>query len=125
MRFGKFLPKTSGRTGPENTIRDDIRAMLAIKGWYVMVTHGNMFQAGFPDLWCTHSRYGQRSIEVKLPGMKGSKFTPAQLDCFPKICANGSGVWVLTGATEEEYSHLFRAPNWYQYLSTWKDAFHV
>lgn len=94
--------------------------MLLIKGWYYMETHGNMFQWGFPDLFACHSRYGQRWIEVKRPKMQGSKFTPAQLDCFPKLCANGSGVWILTGATEQEYEKLFKQPNWWQYLSAMK-----
>lgn len=94
--------------------------MLAVKGWYVMVTHGNMYQSGFPDLFACHSTYGQRWIEVKLPNMKGSKFTPAQLRCFPKLCANGSGVWILTAAKESEYEKLFTKFNWWQYTAAFK-----
>ncbi len=120
VRFGHFLPKKTGKASPEAKIQEAIRKMLLIKGWYVMETHGNMYQAGFPDMWASHTRYGQRWIEVKLPGMKGSKFTPAQIECFPKICANGSGVWVITSDTDLEYNKLFQPPNWYQYLSVWK-----
>lgn len=109
--------KIKPREGPEAKIQDEIVKLLRYKGWYVKITHGNMFQSGFPDLFCCHSRYGQRWIEVKLPDMKGSHFTPAQLEDFPKICANGSGVWVLTAATEYEYEKLFQPPNWYQYIS--------
>ena len=94
--------------------------MLLIKGWFVKRMVGNAFQFGVPDLYATHSRYGARWIEVKLPGMKGSKFTAAQLEDFPKLCANGSGVWVLTGTSNTEYQKLFSAANWYQYLDVMK-----
>lgn len=101
---------------PEEIIQDAIIKMLMTKGWYVKVTHGNMYQSGFPDLFVCHSRYGQRWIEVKLPQMKRSKFTGAQLEDFPKLCANGSGVWILTAATSYEYEKLFKTPNFHQYL---------
>jgi hypothetical protein len=96
--------------------------MLLIKGWYVKSTHGNMYQSGFPDLFACHSRYGQRWVECKLPEGKGSRFTDAQMEDFPKLCANGSGVWIITAATDFEYQKLFRPPNWYQYLTTWKST---
>ena len=115
----KYIPKKHQR-GPERKIQDAIKDLLAIKGWYVMETHGNMYQSGFPDLFACHSKYGQRWIEVKLPSMRGSKFTPAQLECFPKLTANGSGVWILTGDSEEEYAKLFKRNNWWQYLSAFK-----
>jgi hypothetical protein len=101
---------------PEAKVQDAIESMLKIKDWYIKRTHGNIYQSGFADIFACHHVYGQRWIEVKLPGMKGSKFTPAQLESFPKFCAHGSGVWVLTAATEEEYAKLFKAPNWWQYL---------
>ena len=100
------------RKNPEKLIQIAIENRLKIEGWYVMRTHGNMYQSGFPDIFACHSTYGQRWIEVKLPEMKGSKFTGAQLECFPKICANGSGVWVLTGDTDLEFLKLKRPPNW-------------
>jgi hypothetical protein len=92
--------------------------MLRIKGWYVKETHGGIMMQGWPDLYATHSRYGARWIEVKRPGMVGSAFTAAQLEDFPKMCANGSGVWVLTAGTEEEYQKLFKPFNWYMYLNS-------
>jgi hypothetical protein len=104
------------KRGPEHKIQDDIIDMLRVKGWFVKVTNGNQFQSGFPDLFACHSRYGQRWIEVKLPNMEGSKFTDAQLEDFPKLCANGSGVWVLTAATDAEYQKLFKRFNWWEYL---------
>lgn len=108
--------KPRSRKGPEAKIQQAIIDMLRVKGWYTMVTHGNMYQCGFPDIFACHSTYGQRWIEVKKPKFKGSKFTSAQLEHFPKLCANGSGVWILTGATPEEYEKLFRKFNWWQYL---------
>lgn len=117
----KFTPKRYGKKGPEAKVQNAIIDFLRARGWFVMVTHGNMYQSGFPDLFSCHSRYGQRWIEIKLPGMKGSKFTAAQLEDFPKICANGSGVWIMTGTSESEYEKLFRPPNWYQYLDAFKE----
>lgn len=101
---------------PEAKIQDAIIRMLTLKSWYVHATHGGMYQSGFPDLFCTHKMYGHRWVEVKLPGMKGSRFTLAQLDQFPKMCAFGSGVWVLTAATPDEYQKLFKDHNWFVYL---------
>ena len=110
----KFLPRKKKR--PEDAIRDRIRAMLESLGWFVKTTHGSMYQTGFPDLFACHARYGQRWIEVKRPKMKGGKFTPAQLRDLPLFCANGSGVWILTAATDSEYKKLFLQCNWYHYL---------
>ena len=74
-----------------------------------MRTHRNLFQRGFPDLYATHKRYGPRWIEVKLPGMKGSKFTPAQLEFFPQLLENGTDIWIIT--SPDEYKLLFLEPN--------------
>lgn len=109
--------KSKATTGPESIIQAEIENMLRIKGWFVMRTHGSAYQAGFPDNFACHKLYRQRWIEIKLPGMVGSKFMPSQLEVFPKLCANGSGVWVLTAATEEEYRKLFEPPNWAKFLN--------
>jgi hypothetical protein len=108
--------KRYGNDGPEALIQRDIIIMLKQKNWYVKRMVGNAFQFGVPDLYATHKIWGPRWIEVKLPGMKGSRFTNAQLEDFPLICANGHGVWVLTAATAKEYDKLKQPPNWYQYL---------
>lgn len=113
-----FEPKK--KKNPEAIIQDAIIEMLELKGWFVKVTHGNMYQSGFPDLFACHSLYGQRWIEVKKPGFKGSKFTKAQLEDFPLLCANGSNVWILTGDSDEEYEKLFTECNWWQYLSVFR-----
>lgn len=101
------------KRGPERIIQDAIIDMLKIRDWYVMETHGNMFQRGFPDLYATHSMYGGRWIEVKDPN--GFSFTAAQHDCFPKLIANGTGVWVLMGDSEHEYQKLFKPPNFWEH----------
>jgi hypothetical protein len=111
-----FKPKRFGSAGPEAKIQDAVRDFLTLKGWLVIRIPGNKFLSGMPDLFATHYRYGSRLIEIKLPEMQGSKFTPAQMEMFPKLCANGSGVWILTGATDAEYDKLFKKYNWWQYL---------
>lgn len=75
-----------------------------------MPTHGGMYQSGFPDLYCTHEKYGQRWIEVKLPDMQGSKFTPAQKKHFPELVENGTPIWIFTAASETQYKLLFERP---------------
>lgn len=109
-------PKTPRGKGPEHIIQDQIVKMLRNLGWFTKHLHGGAFQSGMPDLFCCHVRYGIRLIEVKLPNMKGSRFTAAQLETFPLLTAHGCGVWVLTGATDSEYQKLFTKFNWYQYL---------
>jgi len=122
-----FTPKP--KKGPEAKLQDKWILYLRARGWYVKSTHGSLFQSGFPDLFCTHSTYGARWVELKVPWRKGDVFTSAQHIEFPKICANGSGIWVLTGGIdkdvhgakiavpiESEYRKLFSKYNWYQYL---------
>ena len=96
---------------PERKIQKELIKLLELKSWMVKQTHGNMYQSGFPDLFATHKLYGQRWIEVKLPNMKGSRFTKAQLKDFPEFILHGCGIWILTAATVEEYSKLFRPEN--------------
>ena len=111
-----YSPRNTKR-GPEAIIQKAIIKMLRGYNWHVMETHGNMFQKGFPDLFaCTTLDGGTlRWIEVKNP--LSYKFTPAQIENFPKMCANGCGVWIMVAATDAEYKKLFRPHNWYQYLS--------
>lgn len=104
------------RENPEKKIQHEIIKYMTLRDWMVKETHGNMYQSGFPDLYATHCKFGQRWIEVKLPGMKGSVFTPAQMEWFPKFTAFGAGVWILTGANEIEYGKLFKPANWWTYI---------
>lgn len=106
--------KFKKKKGPEHHIQQAIIKKLRYLGWFVKETHGNMFQSGFPDLFACHSVYGQRWIEVKNPA--SYRFTPAQLDDFPKFSANGCGVWVLVSDSDKEINKLFREPNWSDYL---------
>ena len=108
-------PRIYEKKGPEAVIQEAIIQFLQARQWFVKSTHGNLYQSGFPDLFATHSQYRTRWIEVKCP--TGYCFTPAQLRDFPKFCANGSGVWVLTAATEEEYKKLWQPCNWWMYAA--------
>lgn len=98
---------------PEAKLQKDWTDFLAIRGWLVLPTHGNMYQRGFPDLYCTHSRYGARWCEMKILGHY--RFTPAQLEIFPKLIAHGSGVWVIVAANDGEYKKLFQRCNFWYY----------
>ena len=107
-----------GSKQPEAKIQDALVRHLKIKDWFVIETHGNEFSMGLPDLYCCHSRFGTRWVEVKNP--TGYRFTAAQLDVFPHFAAKGVGIWVLTAASETEYNKLFKPANWYWYLSVMK-----
>ena len=116
----KLKVKNYGKRSPEAKVSDAKVKYLKLRDWYVMKTHGNQFQRGLPDLFACHARYGYRWIEVKLPKMKGSRYTNAQLDSFPQLCSHGSAVYVMTGADDEEYSKLFVPCNWASYLKKGK-----
>jgi hypothetical protein len=88
--------------------------ILIERGWFAKSTHGNAYQSGFPDVFATHNRFGHRWIEFKIE--PNYQFTPAQIDTFPKLSANGSGIWIITAATEDQYLRLFKPQNWYHYL---------
>lgn len=100
--------------GPEAIIQADLKRFLEVRGWFVMETHGNMYQRGFADMYCTHPTFKQRWVEVK--NAESYAFTQAQLECFPEI-SKAVGIWVLVAATTAEYAKLFKPPNWWQYLS--------
>lgn len=121
-------PKIRGPRGPESIIQDAIMQMLRDKGWFVRATVGSTYMTGFPDLYaCRREARGlidpnklhlegiQRWIEVKNP--KSYKFTPAQVEVFPQISAQGVGIWVMTEATEHEYQKLWQPPNWHMWYA--------
>lgn len=110
--------KIKPRTGPEAIIQEAIIKQLRYREWFVKVTHGNMFQAGFPDLYAAHALYGARWIEVKNP--LAYSFTHQQMVDFPKFSAAGVGIWILVSDSDLEYRKLFNPPNWHTYLSIWK-----
>ncbi len=101
---------------PEAILQKKWSDYLTLRGWFVKPTHGNMYQSGFPDLFCTHYRYGHRWCEMKI--LENHRFTAAQLEVFPKLCSFGSGVWVIVNRDfEEQYKCLFKKPNWVWYYS--------
>lgn len=102
------------KKGPEAIIQEKIIKKLTLLQWFVMETHGNLYQKGFPDLYATHKRYGARWIEVK--NREAYRFTPAQLEMFPKFVANGAGIWILCGDEDSEIAKLSRPCNWGFYL---------
>lgn len=106
--------KIKPKKGPEAKIQEEIIKELRFREWLVKETHGNMYQSGFPDLYCAHPKYGQRWVEVK--NAEAYRFTPAQKEWFPKFAAVQVGVWVLVSAEPYELAKLMGPPNWHTYL---------
>src|SRR5262249_31332979 len=105
-------PYKGNKASPEAGIRARIIKHLEERGWFVKITHGGMFQSGFPDLFAAHAEFGMRWIEIKNPDRY--KFTRAQLRDFPEFESHGAGIWVLTGVSESW--KLFHPANWREYL---------
>ena len=99
-------------------IVNPFRDFMVSKGWYVKKMHGNVFQAGFPDLYCHHKVLGYRLVECKYQYIK---FTKAQVAEFPKMISAGEKIWVIhgddfraphgVGSMLQNYSKLFNPPN--------------
>lgn len=106
--------KISRSVKPETILQRDIEMFLRARSWLVMPTTGNLYQRGFPDLYAVQRSYGQRWIEIKVPGKW--KFTPAQWEFFTKMTAEGIGIWIMTAATQKEYDKLFQKPNLWVYM---------
>jgi hypothetical protein len=115
FRAKKEKPKQDLRKaghGPERAIQDEIIEALTLDGWFVLETFGSLFQSGFPDLYACKRGEGQRWIEVKQP--KGYKFTGRQLEVFPRMQAEGVGIWILTSG--DQLSLIHEPPNWHRFL---------
>jgi hypothetical protein len=111
-------PKIRKAHGPEYGIQKEICCFLRERGWHVERIVGIGWQFGLPDLYITHPKWGQRWLEVKNPGEY--TFTKAQRIKFPILDKYGTGIWLLTAATEDEYEKLFKGPNWKDYWKkTW------
>lgn len=107
------------RNNEETRIRDkEIRPLLTGLGWLVEVTHGNKFMKGFPDLYLSHHKHGIRWVDVKVEGKY--EFTAAQRLKWPLWHQHGSGVWIMTAGTHEQYKRLWEPPNWRDY---WKPKY--
>jgi len=115
VRSSKLKGKLT-RSRPEAKIEADIIKFLRLRAWFVKNIHGGKYQSGLPDLYACHANYGSRWVEVKLPGMIGSKFTKAQKDTFPQMIACGGSIWIMTAANEREYAKLFKPGNAQEYL---------
>lgn len=111
--------KITSRKGPEAIIQAKLSIELKGRDWYVKSTHGNMYQSGFPDLYCYHPKFGQRWVECKVK--EKYVFTPAQLENFPMMSAHGIGIWILTGFDQHEIAKLFKPPNWMWFLDSFKN----
>lgn len=101
---------------PEEDVRKAIKKYLEIRRWYVKITVSGTLMSGLPDLLCCHPKYGVRLIEVKLPEMKGSRFTPAQLKEFPRLYEHNAPIYILTAGDDIEYAKLFLPSNLYDYM---------
>lgn len=105
---------------PEDKIKADFRAYVEARGWFTRSTHGNAYQTGFPDVYMHHRKWGQRWVDLKVPGKYS--FTKAQKIEWPLWEQAGIGIWIITGANQSEYDKLFGPPNWRQY---WKASWGV
>lgn len=93
----------------ETSIVSRIRLTLVANGYtLVEKTHGNSYQAGWPDLYCFHPVKGHRWVEVKRPRV--GRLTRAQRVRFAQWEAAGEGVWVLT--SPDDAVRLDGPPNW-------------
>lgn len=113
-----MVKKPVFRSNPEARIQRALIAFLGARGWFVRSTHGNAYQSGFPDLFVSHPQYGYRWIDVKNPARY--RYTQAQIIEWPKWEAGGVGIWILFAADENNYSRLFKPPNFREY---WKPAY--
>jgi hypothetical protein len=112
------MKKIRPKHGPEFMIQRDFIKFLRARGWWVERMIGNAFQKGVPDLYAAHPREGQRWIDIKNP--VAYEYTKAQCQKWPIWDQYGIGIWIITGATEEEYDKLFKPPNWKLY---WKPRY--
>ena len=92
--------------------------MLQGLGWMVEITHGGQFQRGFPDLYISHPEHGPRWIDTKVEG--DYDYTDAQRLKWPVWHQHGTGIYIITAATLEQYERLWQPPNWLDY---WKPRY--
>lgn len=98
--------------------RDESIGMYALRrsmhalGWKTFRIGASKYGAtGLPDLYCVHPKHGQRWIEMKSPT---GKLTKRQQSVCVEFSNAKVGVWVLVN--ENDYSNLFREPNWWKYV---------
>jgi len=115
----KPIRKPRAKRRPEDVLVDDLRRVLLEELEFTLAekTHGNLYQYGWPDLWCYHPtwyvdgpvddwsgvyRPSGRGLwlEAKVPP---NKLTLAQYDLFNRWSRAGVSIWV---ATPEDVPYL-------------------
>jgi len=99
---------------PEQRLSDALRRALRAEGWFTAKSHGNLYQAGWPDLLCYHRVHGYRWVETKT---ERGRLTPAQFETFTAWTGAGISIWVLT---EPRLDRLFEPPNVWVWLDRYK-----
>jgi hypothetical protein len=110
------------RQKTEAEIQEALISYLRTREWLVKPTHGNAYQAGFPDLYAVHKKFGCRWIEVKNPFQ--FSFTDAQMTDFPLLYAHGAPLYVLCDASLEEYEKLWKPRNFMDYYLAHTSGYH-
>lgn len=111
------MDKTRKICRKEAEIQEATENRLLLMKWYVKSTHGNIYQAGFPDLFAAHLKYGLRWIEIKNPA--GYSFTTAQLEEFPLMAAAGVGIWIVTDPMQVP-DILFKPANFWTFFAAFR-----
>lgn len=102
--------KIKRNSSPEADLQKLIIDFFEARNWLVREVHGGARNYGWPDLRASHVTYGAKWVEVKLPNMKGSKFTKAQKKWFPQMVKHGDWIWIMTAPNMHEYKQLFNRP---------------
>ena len=92
----------------EAQIQRAIVELLESRNWLTQVMGANQFQSGYPDLYIFRRDCGERWLEIKRP--ENYFFTVPQRKRWRRWEQIGIGVWIMSGATEEEYRKLFKNP---------------
>jgi hypothetical protein len=101
-------------------LQRELVTFLRARGWYVERMLANAYQTGIPDLYCYHTKWRERWVEIKRPA--DYSFTRAQRRKWPERERAGILIWILTAATQEQYDLLFKPPNWRDF---WKPLFAI
>lgn len=97
----------------ENKIlRPKVIAKLEKFGYHVEITHGGMYQQGWPDLYCMHPGLGTYWVELKVPG---GKLRRSQIEKFTLWSKYKVKIWVVT--SHFEVPEIFdKPPNWFKFF---------
>lgn len=101
------------RKKPEYDGARRLRNLMENLGWLTKKSHGNAYQSGWPDLFCSHPQFGQRWIETKA---HNGRLSEIQIKEFIEWTKFGVKIWVLRD--EKDYGWLFQNPNWWQWAAS-------